>query len=115
MAHPTRHSTLPNKTDWEQLTMLLQQCLPSFHHEIFIVHPLKGQELYTAILTRLAFPPGETAVLLDTLPQRISTIKRHLNKKLFGEENASTLYQNMRKARESSINGHEAFLYNSMT
>lgn len=99
MAHPTLHPKQPSRTDWEQLTMLLQQCLPSFYYDIFTTHQLKGQELHAAILTRLGFPPGETAVLLDTLPQRISTIRRHLNKKLYGEESATNLYENMRKKK----------------
>ena len=99
MSHTKLHSPLPTDTDWEDLMALLQQCLPLFMGFITQEHPLAGQQLYTAILCRLNFSPGEIAVLLNTSQQRITNVKTRINQKLFDENNAVTLTENLRKAK----------------
>ena len=100
MSHPRMHSPQPQDADWENLQNLTHQCLPLFHQSITQDHTLTEQELHTAILVRLNFQPGEIAVLLNTSPQRIAIVKRHINQKLYGEDNATTLYGNMKKRKK---------------
>ena len=99
MSHPKKNSSLPTDSDWEDLIALLQQCLPLFMGFITQEHLLAGQELYTAILSRLNFSTGEISILLSTSQQRITNVKKKINHKLFDEESATTLTENLRKAR----------------
>ena len=103
MTRPTPRSPHPNSTDWENLLTLTQQCLPLFHQTITQDHRLTEQELRAAILVRLNFLPGEIATLLNTSPARISTVKRHINQKLYGEEDATSLYRNMKKGENMQV------------
>ncbi len=103
MSHPKMHSSLPQENNWENLLTLTQQCLPMFHQTITQDHALTEQELRAAILVRLNFLPGEIAILLNTSPARISTVKRHINQKLYGEEDATSLYRNMKKGKNTQV------------
>ena len=99
MTRPTPHPLLPNSTDWKNLLTLTRQCLPMFYQTITQDHVLTEQELRAAILVRLNFSPSEIAILLSTSQARISTVKRHINQKLYGEDDAASLYKNMKKQK----------------
>ena len=99
MARPKLHSSLPTDAEWKTLITLLKQCLPVFYKNHIEAHQLSGQELYTVILVRLRFTSGEIACLLNTSPQRITNVKKHLNSKLFGTNSATNLYENLKKTQ----------------
>ena len=58
---------------------------------------LTEQELLTAALIRLQFTQGELSALLGVSKQRTNNLKRNINRKLFKEEGASTLNNNIYK------------------
>lgn len=56
---------------------------------------LTPQEVYICILLRLQFSQGELSALFDVSRQRINNIKRSINKKLFHEDGAQALNDNL--------------------
>ena len=88
----------PKTQDWEQLMILLEQCLPFFYYKITGEYSLKGQKLQTAVLTRLGFAPRDIAVLLDTSSQRVSNLKSELNLQMYGKKDAGSLNENFKKS-----------------
>lgn len=44
------------------------------------------------------------AITAETTPhQRIAIVKRHINQKLHGEDNAASLYQNMKRGKTAQV------------
>jgi tetratricopeptide (TPR) repeat protein len=66
--------------------------LPAFFAKIDSKEALlTPQEVYICMLIRLQFSHGELTALFDVSKQRITNIKRSINKKLFHEDGAQTL------------------------
>lgn len=97
MADSYHQMPCPSDADWEQLAALLQQTLPLFHARIASEGKLTTQEMRVAVLTRLNFSPNELAILLEVSSQRITNLKENVNRKLFQDESAKTLYKNLKK------------------
>ena len=96
MTKPQRFSIKPSKADWENLLSVIKQCLPSFYHQITEQDLLSKQELQICLLTRLNFPSGDIAILLNTPVQRITNAKASANSKLFSDSSATTLFKNLK-------------------
>ncbi len=85
-------------SEWEELGMVTAKHLPDFYNRITDIQTgLTQKEINVCILTKLQFSPIEIATLTDMTKQRISNIRRIINKKLFDEEGAKTLDRNIQK------------------
>ena len=90
----------PNKTDWNDLMIIIRQCLPFFTSKVIDGGILGEQEQKVCILTRLGLHNGDVALLLDIKPQNVTNAKVRANLKLFGEEKASALYKNLKNVEK---------------
>lgn len=80
----------------KELREFIQKELPAFFTKINSKEALlTPQEVYVCILIRLQFSQGELSALFDVSKQRINNIKRSINKKLFREDGAQTLNNNI--------------------
>jgi DNA-binding CsgD family transcriptional regulator len=86
---------LPDEEDWNRLAEQFSIFLPTTSNVIGRPQLLSPQELRTCILLAAGFTNGEIGVLLNASPQLISNIKTRVNRKLFGEETAATLMDNL--------------------
>ncbi len=85
-------------SEWEELSMAAAKHLPDFYSKITDSHSgLTQQEINVCILTKLQFSPIEITILADMTKQRVSNIRRSINKKLFDENGAKTLDRNIQK------------------
>ena len=94
---PQPHSQPITEKDWSELTMLFSQCLPLLYARMTEDNILNPHERRVTMLTRLAFPTKDIAILLDTPKQRISNTKEKANLKLFSDNSARTFYDNLCK------------------
>jgi DNA-binding CsgD family transcriptional regulator len=90
-----RDCRLPDEEDWNRLAEQFSIFLPTTSNVIGSPQLLSPQELRTCILLAAGFTNGEIGVLLNASPQLISNIKTRVNRKLFGEETAATLMDNL--------------------
>jgi hypothetical protein len=90
-----RDCALPNQKDWEELVEQFSAFNPTTYTAVGGTQLLSHQELWTCILLITGFSNGEIAILLNASPQLISNIKTRVNRKLFGEETAFTLMNNL--------------------
>lgn len=88
----------PSADDWEKLTNQFRLDFPHYYAFLTQGTKLSTYELRTAILLLLDFKEGEIAVLLDVKPQRVTNIKKRTNLKLFDDNSASTLTDNLTTA-----------------
>lgn len=72
-------------------------CYPTLYDRMLACCKKNSQEERTCVLTRLNFSSKEIAVLLNTSAQRVSNIKCKLNKKLFGNDEAKSLFDSLIK------------------
>lgn len=80
----------------KELREFIQKELPAFFTKINSKEALlTPQEVYVCILIRLQFSQGESTALFDVSKQRMNNIKRSINKKLFREDGAQTLNNNI--------------------
>lgn len=95
MASPKMNISKPQKGDWEALSSLFRDLLPLLNARIVENNSLGPQEYKVCMLTRLGFTNGEMQILLNTSSQSITNTKAKVNKKLFGQDGATTLYKNL--------------------
>lgn len=80
----------------KELREFIQKELPDFFAKIDSKEALlTPQEVYVCILIRLQFSQGELTALFDVSKQRINNIKRNINKKLFHDDGAQALNDNI--------------------
>ena len=80
----------------KELREFIEKELPGFYTKIDSKEALlTPQEVYVCILIRLQFSQGELTALFDVSKQRMNNIKRSINKKLFHEDGAQTLNNNI--------------------
>ena len=88
----------PSKKIWDDFLYSMQKEFPEFMEKLNNGEAhLTEQELLTAALIRLQFTQGELSALLGVSKQRTNNLKRNINRKLFKEEGASTLNNNIYK------------------
>ncbi|MBR6962691.1 MAG: hypothetical protein IKH86_03575 [Prevotella sp.] len=88
----------PSQKIWDDFLYSMQKEFPEFIDKLNNSEVrLTDQELLTAALIRLQFTQGELSALLGVSKQRTNNLKRNINRKLFKEEGASTLNNNINK------------------
>lgn len=81
--------------DWQELMLLVEQCMPSFYVKITEGNVLSQDELRLAILTRLKFTPSDIVIIMEKSQARVSNLRQIVNKKLFSEDSSRTLNNNI--------------------
>ena len=94
--HLASKAVKPSKAQWKDFREFTEKEIPDFIEKLNSKEAsLTYQEVLIGLLIRLQFSQGEQASLLGVSKQRINNLKRSLNKKLFGEEGAITLNNNI--------------------
>lgn len=89
-------STL-TKDDWNMLNAEIATYFPSIIHDLNSLPKITDQKIRVCLLVLLKIKDSSIANWLELKANRISNIKSELNKELFGESSARTLYNNLRQ------------------
>ena len=92
--HHNRHS--PSPKDWNALSAEFQHYLPVLYEQI-IRSRLSTQEFQVCVLTYLNIDNTDISFLVKTTSKTISNARKKANRKLFGDDSASTLDENLLK------------------
>lgn len=95
MSKPQNHKS-PSKEDWDELCAELQYHLPVLYGQMRSCK-LSTQELQVCVLTYLNMDNADISVLVNTSAKTISNARKKANKKLFDDNCASSLGQNLEK------------------
>jgi hypothetical protein len=85
------------KDDWDMLNAKIATYFPSIIHDLNSLPKITDQKIHVCLLVLLKIQDSCIANWLDLKANRISNIKSELNKELFGESSARTLYNNLRQ------------------
>jgi len=88
-------TSLPTEAHWKDLIRQFSHKLPGVYSAIGKDRILSQLELRICILLLLGFENGNIVILLGSSPQSVTNARKKVNKKLFGEETASTLERNL--------------------
>ena len=89
---------VPSDAEWQDLQGVVEKSLPEFYAKLIaFAGQLTDQEWKVCLLVKLNFIPSELTVLLGLSKQRVTNIRTHLNKKLFGESGSRTFDANLHK------------------
>lgn len=77
------------------LTGMFKQNMPMLYSRMTDGHILGTLELRVTILTRMGFHSDDIAILLDISKQSVSNARANVNKKLFSDNSARTLFKNL--------------------
>lgn len=77
------------------LTGMFKQNMPMLYSRMTNGHVLGTLELRVTILTRMGFPPDAISILLNVSKQSVSNARASVNKKLFSDSSARTLFKNL--------------------
>ena len=86
----------PTEQEWQSLTTLFQASFPHYHRFIAEENKLTPDQFKVCVLARLFLPVYAMARILDVDGDRITRIKSQVNKRLFKEETAKTLENNLK-------------------
>ena len=89
-------STL-TKDDWNMLNAEIATYFPSIIHDLNSLPKITDQKIRVCLLVLLKIKDSSIANWLELKANRITNIKSELNKELFGESSARTLYNNLRQ------------------
>lgn len=92
-----RNISLPSNAEWAKLMRLFSGYQPLAYAKIGRDQILSSYELRTCTLFLLGFSNNEVQSLLDVSPQRLSNIRFRINKKLFNDESAASLPENLKR------------------
>ena len=83
------------EAEWSTLSETIKQYMPMLHNRL-MDGPVSGTiEQRVAILTRLEFRSDDIAILLNISKQSVSNARANVNKKLFSDNSARTLFNNL--------------------
>ena len=85
------------KDDWDMLDAKIATYFPSIIHDLNSLPKITDQKIRVCLLVLLKIKDSSIANWLELKANRISNIKSELNKELFGESSARTLYNNLRQ------------------
>ena len=85
------------KDDWDMLNAKIATYFPSIIHDLNSLPKITDQKIRVCLLVVLKIQDSCIANWLDLKANRVSNIKSELNKELFGENSARTLYNNLRQ------------------
>jgi hypothetical protein len=95
-AEQKRNIQQPNRMEWKSLYSIMTAEIPRVSTLIGGERILSTQELHVCLLLILGFTNIEIYKLTNLTPQRYSNLRRIINKKLFGEDKAATIEQNIK-------------------
>ena len=81
--------------EWDKLTILFSQCVPSLYARMTENNILNPYEKRVTILTRLGLSPKNISLLMETFPQRVSNARESANMKLFSDSSSRTFLANL--------------------
>ena len=88
--------TKPGRKDWNTLTSLFCQHFPK-HHTYLTASNLRDMQYRYAMLARMGFDDVQIMTLTDKSKQQINKTKQQVNRKLFGQDTAKNLRQNLKQ------------------
>ena len=96
-AAKTRNVQLPDNAEWRSLYETLTTEIPLVSTLIGGERILSVKELHVCLLLILGFSNTEIYKLVDLTPQHFSNLKRTINRKLFGDDSAATIENNIKQ------------------
>ena len=96
-AAKTRNVQLPDNAEWRSLYKTLTTEIPLVSTLIGGERILSVKELHVCLLLILGFSNTEIYKLVDLTPQHFSNLKRIINRKLFGDDSAATIENNIKQ------------------
>ncbi len=96
-AAKTRNVQLPDNAEWKSLYETLTTEIPLVSTLIGGERILSVKELHVCLLLILGFSNTEIYKLVDLTPQHFSNLKRTINRKLFGDDSATTIENNIKQ------------------
>ena len=94
MSKPKRNHIDPVEEDWQELYDVLLQYKPLLFERIR-KGKLSPQEFQICILAYLGIDNTAIAFLINTTTKNVSNAKQKINRKLFDDKRASTLFSNL--------------------
>ena len=88
---------MPTESQWHQLERQFEFHFPNIYSAIQVLAP---QEIKACMLLFLNFSGQEIAVLMEVSEQRVTNIKSRINRKLFGDNSATTLQRNLKAMKK---------------
>ena len=96
-AEKTRNIQEPDCMEWKNLYTMITTEVPFVSTLIGGERVLSTKELHVCLLLILRFTNIEIYKLVNLTPQRFSNLKRIINKKLFEDDSAATIEDNIKK------------------
>ena len=86
---------MPDDDEWEELVNTTSDYYPELIRDMDKLHGISVQEIRLCILVAMSIRESDVARMMGVSNQRVSNIKSALNKKLFGDSSARSLYKNL--------------------
>ena len=93
----------PTKEDWKKMISSFRKTFPNYYKFIAEENSLTLDQLKVCILIRLFYPVYTMQRILDADSNRITRIKRQTNKKLFDEDSAASLENNLKRHQNERV------------
>jgi len=96
-------------SDWAGLIESVREYMPLLYRLLMQNTDLSIQERHVCILVRMSISTSQIMYIMGVNnTQHVSTIKRNANKKLFGENSASSLLRNIKASESNTVNNVKA-------
>ena len=86
---------MPEDDEWEELVNTTSDYYPELIRDMNKLQGISVQEIRLCILVAMSIRESDVARMMGVSNQRITNIKSALNKKLFGDSSARSLYKNL--------------------
>ena len=86
---------MPEDDEWEELVNTTSDYYPELIRDMDKLQGISVQEIRLCILVAMSIRESDVARMMEVSNQRVSNIKSALNKKLFGDSSARSLYKNL--------------------
>jgi cell division protein FtsB len=86
---------MPEDDEWEELVNTTSDYYPELIRDMNKLQGISIQEIRLCILVAMSIRESDVARMMGVSNQRITNIKSALNKKLFGDSSARSLYKNL--------------------
>ncbi|MBQ5972026.1 MAG: hypothetical protein IJL45_06450 [Prevotella sp.] len=85
--------------EWRLFTQTFCRCYPDFYTFLNVNSNLTPEQMRVCMLLKIGLSEGDMSLLLNVNNMRITRLKTQVNKKLFGEENAKRLRNNLKSIK----------------
>ena len=85
--------------EWKLFTQTFCRCYPDFYTFLSLNSNLTPEQMRVCMLLKIGLSERDMLLLLNVNNMRITRLKTQANKKLFGEENAKTLRNNLKSIK----------------